>query len=48
MFPGVQVTEESQRTYPDGDLAAQLLGYVDVINAQELTGAEVAGLQLQQ
>ena len=36
MFPGVQVTEESQRTYPEGDLAAQVLGYVDVINAQEL------------
>jgi penicillin-binding protein 2 len=36
MFPGVEVTEESQRTYPDGDLAAQVLGYVDVINAQEL------------
>ncbi len=36
MFPGVQVTEESQRTYPGGDLAAQLLGYVDVIDAQEL------------
>ncbi len=35
-FPGVQVTEESQRTYPDGDLAAQVLGYVDVINSGEL------------
>jgi penicillin-binding protein 2 len=36
MFPGVSVTEETQRTYPYGDLAAQVLGYVDVINAQEL------------
>ncbi len=33
MFPGVAVTEETQRTYPYGDLAAQVLGYVDVINA---------------
>ncbi len=43
MFPGVQVTEESQRTYPDGDLAAQVLGYVDVINAEELQALKSQG-----
>jgi penicillin-binding protein 2 len=36
LFPGVSVSEESQRKYPYGELASQLLGYVDVINAQEL------------
>jgi cell division protein FtsI/penicillin-binding protein 2 len=30
LFPGVAVTEKTQRTYPYGNLAAQLLGYVDV------------------
>jgi penicillin-binding protein 2 len=43
MFPGVQVTEESQRTYPEGDLAAQVLGYVDVINGPELTELKSQG-----
>jgi len=43
MFPGVQVNEETQRTYPYGDLAAQVLGYVDVINAQELAANKGQG-----
>ena len=37
LFPGVSVTEESESTYPYGDLASQVLGYVDLINGQELT-----------
>lgn len=36
LFPGVAITEESQRTYPDGELAAQVLGYVDVISGPQL------------
>jgi penicillin-binding protein 2 len=43
LFPGVSVTEETQRTYPYGDLAAQLLGYVDVINGQELAANKNKG-----
>ena len=43
LFPGVAVTEETQRTYPYGNLAAQLLGYVDVINSAELTANKNQG-----
>jgi penicillin-binding protein 2 len=43
LFPGVSVTEETQRTYPYGELAAQDLGYVDVINAQELAANKGQG-----
>jgi penicillin-binding protein 2 len=43
LFPGVAVTEETERTYPYGNLAAQLLGYVDVINQQELTANKNQG-----
>jgi penicillin-binding protein 2 len=43
MFPGVQVTEESQRTYPEGNLAAQVLGYVDVITGPELNELKSQG-----
>jgi penicillin-binding protein 2 len=36
MFPGVNVVLTTERTYPYGDLAAQLLGYVGPISSQEL------------
>lgn len=47
MFPGVSVTQESERSYPFGDLAAQLLGYVDVINSQELSANKGKGYNSQ-
>jgi penicillin-binding protein 2 len=43
LFPGVAVSEESERTYPYGNLAAQVLGYVDVISQQELAANPNAG-----
>ena len=35
-FPGVSITNTYLRSYPDGDLAAQLLGYVNEISPQQL------------
>ena len=35
-FPGVAVTNTYLRSYPSGDLAAQLLGYVNEISAAQL------------
>ena len=35
-FPGVDVVEASVRDYPEGSLAAHILGYVGQINAQEI------------
>ena len=35
-FPGVSVTDTFLRSYPQGDLAAQLLGYVSEISAPQL------------
>jgi len=35
-FPGVNESQVQLRDYPDGDLAAQVLGYVDQINSAEL------------
>ena len=36
MFPGVAVTFAAERTYPDGETAAQVLGYTGDINSSEL------------
>jgi penicillin-binding protein 2 len=35
-FPGVEVVEQSVRSYPQGSLAAHLVGWVGQINAEEL------------
>ena len=35
-FPGVDVVEASVRNYPQGSVAAHILGYVGQINAQEI------------
>jgi len=35
-YPGVEVTDEYLRDYPQGDMAAQVLGYVGPISAEEL------------
>jgi penicillin-binding protein 2 len=35
-FPGVEVVEASVRNYPEGSMAAHILGYVGQINAQEI------------
>jgi penicillin-binding protein 2 len=35
-FPGIEVHEQTVRTYPNGQLAAQVLGYVGEINPEEL------------
>jgi penicillin-binding protein 2 len=38
-FPGVQVQATAERTYPNGSVAANVLGYVGQITSQELTPA---------
>src|SRR5205807_7198845 len=35
-FPGVQIAPAYLRSYPHGELAAQVLGYVGEVSAQEL------------
>jgi penicillin-binding protein 2 len=35
-LPGVDIAQQVQRVYPNGSLAAHILGYVGQINAQEL------------
>ena len=39
LFPGVAVTFTAERTYPQGNTAAQVLGYTGDIDASELAGA---------
>jgi penicillin-binding protein 2 len=39
-FPGVEVKRESVRTYPQGPLAAHVLGYTGRISADELTAKQ--------
>jgi penicillin-binding protein 2 len=41
-FPGVEVVEQSVRTYPHGPMAAHVLGWVGQINAEELEQARFA------
>ena len=38
MFPGVDVSFTAERTYPFGDTAAQVLGYIGDIDAAQLRG----------
>lgn len=45
-LPGVEATIVSQRTYPNGELAAHLLGYVGEINDSELTSHKRDGYRL--
>lgn len=42
-FPGVSVTQQVERTYPYGSLAAHLLGYVGEVNATELAAHKGQG-----
>jgi penicillin-binding protein 2 len=42
-FPGVEVHEQAQRIYPNGSLAAHLLGYVAEANRQEIDGHRSQG-----
>jgi penicillin-binding protein 2 len=35
-FPGVEIQDESLRSYPQGDMAAQVLGHLGEISAQQL------------
>lgn len=42
-FPDVQVAQQIVRTYPNGTVAAHLLGYVGEINATELASRKAAG-----
>ncbi len=44
-FPGVAAKLTSIRTYPQGDTAAQVLGYIDQITQQELTSPAYKGYQ---
>ena len=43
MFPGVAVAFTAERTYPQGDTAAQVLGYTGDIDAQELAALQKYG-----
>lgn len=42
-FPGVEVQKNYLRDYPDGDLAAQLLGYTGEISEQQLKESRFRG-----
>jgi penicillin-binding protein 2 len=42
-FPGVEVVEQSVRAYPQGPLAAHLVGWVGQINAQEIEDRRFVG-----
>ena len=44
-FPGVDVQELSQRYYPAGTAAAQVLGYVGAINSEQLSRLKSKGYQ---
>jgi penicillin-binding protein 2 len=44
-FPGVSVQELPVRTYPEGDLAAHVLGYLYRIDADQLKEPQYAGYQ---
>ena len=39
-MPGVEVAHEAHRTYPNGNLAAHLLGYMNRITAEELARSD--------
>jgi penicillin-binding protein 2 len=40
ILPGVTVTVEPLRSYPEADLAGHVLGYIHSINAEELAGSD--------
>jgi penicillin-binding protein 2 len=44
-FPGVQQEPVSIREYPDGEMAAQILGYVGSVNTTELKSPAFRGVQ---
>jgi penicillin-binding protein 2 len=45
-FPGVEAAELTERAYPNGSLAAHLLGYVGEINDEELKARKGKGYRL--
>ncbi|MDQ1446412.1 MAG: penicillin-binding protein 2, partial [Acidimicrobiaceae bacterium] len=45
-FPGVEAQQLTERAYPNGNLAAHLLGYVGEINDKELKGRKGEGYRL--
>lgn len=45
-FPGVDAAQLAQRSYPNGNLAAHVLGYVGEINDTELRDRRAAGYKL--
>ena len=42
-FPGVQVAERTERTYPHGSLACHVLGYTGTITREQLEGQDSDG-----
>lgn len=42
-FPGVDAAEQPIRNYPNGNLAANILGYVGEITSEDLTKSQYAG-----
>jgi penicillin-binding protein 2 len=45
-FPGVDAAKPAQRSYPNGNLAAHVLGYVGEINDTELEDRKASGYRL--
>ncbi len=45
-LPGVEIDQEAVRAYPHGELAAQVLGYIGEISAEELDRREEEGYRL--
>jgi penicillin-binding protein 2 len=46
LFPGVEATRQAIRTYPNGTIAANVLGYVGEINDTELAARKHEGYRL--
>jgi penicillin-binding protein 2 len=44
-LPGVQVLVDSRRSYPEGPLVSQLIGYAAPVNAQQLANLKSQGYQ---
>ena len=44
-FPGVEIQDESLRAYPQGDMAAQVLGHLGEVSAEQLETQHFKGYQ---
>ncbi len=44
LYPGVRIEQRSQRVYPQGELAAHLIGYLGRVTAEELAAGRIDSL----